>query len=160
MIVAGRITDTHSGPLVVFIIGLRINYFLKPGKWLPVVRAMGPMIAELSADPASGFMGAEILRKGLRTVCMVQYWRDFERLEAYARDRDRNHWPAWSAFNKAVGNDGTVGIFHETYCVPAGGFETVQVNMPPFGLARFTGGQPATGSRNAARERMRATLVE
>ena len=156
MIEAGRFTDAHDGPLVLFIIGLRINYFLKVSKWLPAARAMGPMIAELSANPASGFMGAEVLRKGLRTVCMVQYWRDFEALESYARDRAQSHWPAWTAFNKAVGDDGTVGIFHETYCVPAGGFETICVNMPLFGLAKYAGQQPATGSRMAARERMRA----
>jgi len=155
MIEHGRLTDTHDGPLVVFVIGLRINHFHKLGKWLPVARAMGPMIAELTADPESGFIGAEVLRKGLRTVCMLQYWRDFDRLEAYARARDRNHWPAWTAFNKAVGNDGTVGIFHETYCVPAGAHETIYANMPPFGLGKVTGRAPATGSRNAARERMR-----
>jgi len=156
MIEPGRFTDTHDGALVVFVIGMRINHFHKLGKWLPVARAMGPMIAELAARPESGFIGAEVLRKGLRTVCMLQYWRDFERLEAYASDRAQSHWPAWSAFNKAVGRDGSVGIFHETYCVPAGGFETIYANMPPFGLGRFTGRQPATGSRNAARERLRA----
>ena len=31
---------------------------------------------------------------------IVQYWRSFEHLERYARDRDELHWPAWVAFNK------------------------------------------------------------
>lgn len=160
MIEAGRFTDSHEGPLVVFIIGMRINHFHKIGKWLPVARSMGPMIAELAADPNSGFIGAETLLKGLRTVCLIQYWRSFEHLEAYARDRERKHWPAWAAFNKAIGTDGTVGIFHETYCVPEGGFETVYGNMEPFGLARFTGRQAAAGSRNTARERLRSSGSE
>ncbi len=150
----GRRTTDHADPLVVFVIGMRINRFAKVGKWLPVLRAMRPMIVELSTDPDSGFMGAEFMLQSLRTVVLIQYWRDFERLEAYARNRDRQHWPAWTDFNRAIGNDGTVGIFHETYCVNAGAFETVYANMPPWGLGRVAGTIPAEGSRNEARGRM------
>ena len=153
-IIPGRQTATFDQPLVVFLIGMRVNHFHKFGKWLPVSRAMGPMIRELSADPASGFLGAHFALAGLRTVISTQYWRDFASLEAYARDRDRDHWPAWTAFNRAVGNDGTVGIFHETYAVQAGAYETIYANMPPFGLGRIAGIVPATGSRNTARSRM------
>ncbi|WP_226019604.1 DUF4188 domain-containing protein [Novosphingobium sp. FKTRR1] len=155
-IIPGRMTAAHQGALVVFIIGMRINHFHKLRKWLPVVRAMGPMIAELSADPGSGFLGTEFTLAGLRTIQMVQYWRDFESLEAYARARERQHWPAWLAFNKAIGSDGTVGIYHETYVVPAGGLETIYGNMPPIGLGKVAGLVPATGSRNEARSRMKA----
>ena len=150
----GRFTAAHTGPVVVFIIGFRINRFWQFGKWLPVARAMSPMIAELSANPASGFLGAEPMLRNLRTIALLQYWRDFDSLETYARDRDRRHWPAWTAFNKAVGSDGSVGIFHETYCVDGGRHETIYANMPPFGLGMVTGTTPATGSRNAARSRM------
>ena len=153
-IIPGRQTASFDQPLVVFLIGMRINHFHKLGKWLPVARAMGPMIRELSADPASGFLGAHFALSGLRTIISTQYWRDFASLEAYARDRDRDHWPAWTAFNRAVGKDGTVGIFHETYTVPAGAYETIYANMPPFGLGRIAGITPATGSRNTARSRM------
>ena len=55
---------------------------------------------------------------------------------------------------------GGVGIFHETYCVKAGSFETIYVNMPPFGLGRVAGLVSATGARNAARARMRASNTE
>lgn len=97
--------------------------------------------------------------RDLRTLCMIQYWRDFDSLEAYARDRRQSHWPAWAAFNNAVGNDGTVGIFHETYAVQAGNHETIYVNMPAIGLGRVAGLQKATGSRTEARSRMRAPTV-
>ena len=43
----GRFTADYADPVVVFVIGMRINHFLKFGKWMPVARAMGPMIAEL-----------------------------------------------------------------------------------------------------------------
>jgi hypothetical protein len=152
----GRFAADHNGPLVVFAIGMRINRFHKIGKWLPVMRAMGPMLRELHADPQSGFFGHEFLLGGLRMPVVLQYWRDFDSLEAYARNRDREHWPAWVAFNKAIGSDGTVGIFHETYAVPQGGHETVYVNMPPWGLGKVAGVAPATGSRAEARGRMTA----
>ena len=156
VLTAGRFTASHRGPLVIFVIGLRINRLFRFSKWLPVAKAMGPMIAELSQDPDSGFLGAESMLSFPRTILLTQYWRDFDSLEVYARDRDRLHWPAWTAFNKAIGADGTVGIFHETYCVEAGRHETIYVNMPPFGLGKASGTTPATGSRNEARSRMQA----
>lgn len=155
-IIPGRVTAAYEGPIVVFVIGMRINHFHRFGKWMPVARAMGPMIEELAANPDSGFLGAKNMLADLRTVVLIQYWRDFDSLEAYARDREQKHWPAWTAFNKAVGSDGTVGIFHETYCVEAGAYETIYGNMPEFGLGRVAGTVPATGSRNEARNRMRA----
>jgi hypothetical protein len=157
-ITPGRMTAAHQGSVVVFLIGMRINNFRKVGKWLPVLRAMGPMLNELYRDPESGFLGSEFMLRNLRTVVLMQYWRDFDSLEGYARARDRKHWPAWTAFNKAVGSDGTVGIFHETYLVPAHGSETIYANMTPFGLGKVSGTVPATGSRNEARSRMKGII--
>jgi hypothetical protein len=157
-VIPGRFTADFDRPLVVFVIGMRINHFRKLGKWLPVARAMGPMIQELAANPDSGFLGTETMLRDLRTIALLQYWRDFDSLEAYARDRDQKHWPAWTAFNKAVGNDGTVGIFHETYAISAGSYETIYGNMPPIGLGKVAGLIPATGSRNEARSRMKAAI--
>lgn len=158
-VIPGRFTANFDRPLVVFVIGMRINHFRKLGKWLPVARAMGPMIQELAANPDSGFLGTETMLRDLRTIVLLQYWRDFDSLEAYARDRDQKHWPAWTAFNKAVGNDGTVGIFHETYAISAGSYETIYGNMPPIGLGKVAGLLPAMGSRNEARSRMKAVVT-
>jgi hypothetical protein len=44
--------------------------------------------------------------------------------------------------------------------VAAGAHETLYANMPPFGLGRFAGLVPVTGSRHAARERMRVSAGE
>ena len=154
-VVSGRMTADFSGPLVVFVIGMRINHFHRIAKWWPVLSAMGPMLKELSANPDSGFLGTEYCLQGPRQVMLLQYWKDFDSLERYARSRDEKHWPAWVAFNKNVGSDGTVGIFHETYTVGGGAHETIYANMPPFGLGKVAGLVPATNSRNAARSRMR-----
>ncbi len=135
-----------------FLIGMRINKRWKVHKWLPVARAMGRMIAEIEADPESGFLGVESW-KGNPSV-MVQYWRSFEHLERYAVDKAREHQPAWAAFNKAVGSNGDVGIWHETYRVRVGDYECVYNNMPLFGLARATRAVPATGRWESAPRRM------
>lgn len=146
----------HRAPLTVFLIGMRINKLHRVDKWLPVARAMGPMIAELSANPASGYLGGQMLRSGLRTLIFLQYWRSFDHLEAYATDRDQSHLPAWKDFYRKANEGEAVGIFHETYCVEPGGFETVYGNMPAFGLGKAAGLVPAPGARNKARKRLDA----
>ena len=93
-VTADRLSEGHTGEVVVFLIGMRINRWHRPDKWLPVVRAMPRMLAELYEDPASGFMGHEAMVRSLRMLVLVQYWRDFDSLERYARARDREHWPA------------------------------------------------------------------
>ena len=153
----GRFTADHRGPITVFLIGMRINKFHRIDKWLPVARAMRPMIAELAARPDSGFLGSETLLNGLRTLIFLQYWRTFDHLEAFATDRNQSHLPAWKAFYRQANDGQEVGIFHETYCVQPGGFETVYGNMPPFGLGSAAGLTPAEGARNKARARMAAT---
>lgn len=158
-ILPGRFAAAHSESLVVFLIGMRINRFLRPDKWMPAARAMPVMLAELEADAASGFLGAELLYGLPRLLITLQYWRDFESLEAYAHARDRQHWPAWAAFNKAAGEDRSVGLFHEAYRVEAGRIETVYGDMPPYGLGRVSGLIPATASRHATLARMRSGAV-
>lgn len=153
----GRFTAAHRGPLTVFIIGMRINKLYRVDKWLPVARAMGPMIAELSSQPDSGYLGGEFLRSGLRTIVFLQYWRSFDHLEVYATSRNQRHLPAWKDFYRKANRGEAVGIFHETYSVEPCMFETVYGNMPPFGLGKVAGLAAAEGARNKARARMMAT---
>jgi len=139
-----------DGDFVVFLIGLRINKPWKLHKWLPVFLAMPRMLKELEGRPESGFLGAIL---GFKVI--VQYWRSFEQLEAFARSADELHWPAWVAFNKRSGNSrGDVGIWHETYLVRAGEYEAVYSGMPPFGLGKVGQLVPASGRRDTARGRM------
>jgi hypothetical protein len=145
-----RMSAHIEGDFVVFIIGMRINKFWKLRKWLPVFLAMPKMIAELYDHPETGFLGH--VQSGL---LLVQYWRSFEHLEAYARSHDHTHWPAWVAFNKRVRHsDGDVGIWHETYQVAAGAYETIYGAMPAIGLGKASTLVPATGHRQTAHERI------
>jgi Domain of unknown function (DUF4188) len=145
-----RMTAEIEGPFVVFLIGMRINKFWKAWKWLPVFLAMPRMLRELEEHPESGFLGARQYMGSPGRPLLVQYWRSFEQLEAYARSHDNEHWPAWVAFNKRVGSNGDVGIWHETYLVPAGAYECVYNNMPPIGLGEATKLIPAAGRRSTA----------
>ncbi|HEY8121461.1 MAG TPA: DUF4188 domain-containing protein [Myxococcota bacterium] len=149
-----RLTAETDGEFVVFLIGMRINKLWKLHRWLPVGLAMGRMLREVQADRASGFLGMESWAG--RTIVLVQYWRSFEHLERYALDKAQQHLPAWSAFNRAIGSNGDVGIWHETYRVRPGDYECVYNNMPLFGLARATRAVPATGRREFAPGRMAA----
>ncbi len=153
-IVQERMTADIDEEFVVFLIGMRINRLWKIHKWLPVGRAMGRMIREVSAHQDSGFLGVEQWI-GNPTV-MLQYWRSFDHLERYAKDRDREHLTAWAAFNRAVSSNGDVGIWHETYRVRPGDYECVYNNMPLFGLAKATRAVPATGRRESAAGRLAA----
>jgi len=149
-----RMTATLDGDFVVFLIGMRINRPLMIHKWLPVAQAMPRMIRELHRQPELGFMHAEMWFA--RTIILVQYWRSIDQLLAYAARREAAHLPAWQAFNRAIGTDGSVGIWHETYAVSPGRHENVYVNMPAFGLGRAGQLQRASGGRQSAAGRMRA----
>lgn len=153
---AERLCAEVEGEFVVFLIGMRINKWWKIGGWLPVAIAMPKMLIELEGKPELGLMHYRS-HFGLRNIWVVQYWRSFEHLEAYARRADAAHLPAWQAFNKAVGGNGDVGIWHETYVIRPGSYETIYNNMPPFGLGAAGALVEARGHRQAARERLKAT---
>ncbi|GCF09761.1 DUF4188 domain-containing protein [Dictyobacter arantiisoli] len=148
-----RMTVANEQELVVFLIGMRVNKVLKVQKWTPVAASMTRMLKELKLHPEMGFLGGETTLNFPTTV-MIQYWRSFEDLAVYAGNRDAVHLPAWREFNRQVGSNGDVGIWHETYRIPAGHYEAVYNNMPAFGLGKVFPLIPATGQRESARTRM------
>lgn len=148
-----RLTAKVEGDFVVFLIGLRIHRPLAISKWLPVMRAMPRMLDELKRQPELGLMHAQMWFA--RTTIMVQYWRSMEQLLSYARNTSAQHLPAWRAFNSSAARDGAVGIWHETYAAGPGSYESMYVNMPPFGLGNAGTLFPASGTRNTASGRLR-----
>jgi hypothetical protein len=153
MVFPGRYTAQSDEPFVVFLIGMRVNRLLQFGKWIPVAKAMPRMLAELKRQPELGLLHAEFFLFW-RGVAVLQYWRSFERLHAYAHTRDAVHLPAWAEFNRRVGADGSVGIWHETYTVAPGQYECVYANMPRFGLAGAARHVTATGRLEGAKSRI------
>jgi hypothetical protein len=155
---AGVIVETttadHDADVVVFLIGMRINRWRSVRHWVPVVFAFLPMIRELLADPDSGCRSVRTYFSG-RTILTVQYWDSAEQVIAYARDPKAKHRPAWRNFNRHAGKTGAVGIFHETYSVPSGHYESVYRAMPAFGLADATNSVAPVARRGiTARDRL------
>jgi hypothetical protein len=146
---------TLEGEFCVFLIGMRINRPLKIHKWLPVAMAMPRMLRELAADKDLGLLGSHLWFG--RTIISLQYWRSARHLTDYAANRNRKHLPAWAAFTRAVGDSGDVGIWHETYIVKPGSYETIYHNMPLFGLGRAGTLTAATGRFQSATDRMNAS---
>jgi hypothetical protein len=143
--------------VVVFLIGMRINQLWRVWKWAPVFASMPRMIVELMRSKETGLLERPRTFVSGRVVCLVQYWRDFDSLAIYARSADHAHLPAWRMFNKRVRDNGTVGIWHETYRIAPGQAEAVYGNMPVFGLAAATTHVPASRVGQSAARRLGVT---
>jgi hypothetical protein len=154
----GRYTADIDDGFVVFLIGMRFNRPLRVHRWLPVARAMPRMLRLLDDHPELGCLGYEQWYG--RTTVVLQYWRDFESLDRFARDEQLPHLEPWRAFNRAVGSSGDVGIWHETYRVQPGGYETIYANMPLFGLAAASRHVPAGRKANTAAARIGARAAD
>ncbi|MFG2893018.1 DUF4188 domain-containing protein [Streptomyces sp. NPDC048248] len=147
----GRSTAAARGDVVVFHIGMRINHFWAVHRWLPVFLAMPRMLRELSRDPSAGLLGHQLLSGSPRTYYVVQYWESKEKLLAYAAAPDKLHRPAWAKFNRhARDSKQHVGIWHETYVVPEGSYESIYGDMPPHGLGKAHGVVPLRDGVQAA----------
>lgn len=148
----GRYTADTSDGFVVFLIGMRFNKPLKVRRWLPVATAMPKMLRVLDEHPELGCLGYH--QWFGRTTVLVQYWKDFDSLDRFARDKELPHLEPWRAFNRAIRDSGDVGIWHETYRVAAGEYEAVYGNMPVFGLAAATSSIPVGNKAHSARVRI------
>jgi hypothetical protein len=155
----GRYAAVSDEPFVVFLIGMRVNKLWALRRWTRTAAAMPKMIAELKRDPSLGLLHAEFFTYW-RGVGVIQYWRSFEQLHAYAHARDAKHLPAWAEFNRHIGSDGSVGVWHETYTVSPGQYETIYANMPRFGLGRAAQHVGAVGRLEQASSRIAQTKTD
>lgn len=149
----GRITADLTEPVVVFLIGMRVNRWWKVRRWSQVARAMPKMMAALQSDPELGLLHVENFSRG-RTSMSVQYWRSHDHLDRFAKARDLPHAEPWARFMRELSGSGDVGIYHETYLVAPGTVESVYGDMPTFGLAAAVGATPVTPGRNTGRQRL------
>src|SRR5262245_60667388 len=149
----GRWTANIEGDFVVFLIGPRLNSKLHVARSLMDLggrRGMRAMLDYLVAHPEKGLLGYEM---GFKVI--VQYWRSFDQLEAFAKNADDPHLEVWRNYWRRVGKSGRTGIWHETYLVRAGEYEAVYGNMPAFGLGKASEVVPVAAGR-LARDRLRA----
>lgn len=153
-IIKQRMSAEMDGEFVVFLIGMRINQPWNVLKWFSVSRAMPKMLRELEQHPEFGLLHYHVYFT-FPYATLIQYWRSFDDLVRYAGNKDGEHFPAWVDFNRKVGSDGSVGIWHETYRITQGAYEAVYNNMPVFGLAGAGKSVPAIGRRSTAAGRIK-----
>jgi Domain of unknown function (DUF4188) len=138
-VIPGRFTAEVNSAFVVFLIGMRVNNILAIDKWLPTAMAMAPMLKTLHQYPEKGFLGQESFYRLLPLeVILITYWQSLEQLTNFARNSDDPHLESWRKFNRSIGSDGSVGIWHETFVVKPGQYDAIYANMPIFGLAAAT----------------------
>ena len=151
----GRWTVQIEGDFVVFLIGAEVRDPGQAGPAAELLMSMIDMLAELEQDPSKGLLGYQVF--GAVGGVIVQYWRSFEALEAYAKNPDAKHAPVWRAWNRlSDGELAPAGIWHETFQVSAGRYEAVYGNMPLTGLQRAGTPMTVTAARESARQRMSA----
>ena len=108
----GRWTAEIDGDFVVFIIGARAQLETPSLQGVRGSRRPprhGPHAQVPDATPGEG---TARLRDGRFTV--IQYWRSFEHLEAFAKDTDDPHLEVWRNYWRRVGKGTRTGIWHET----------------------------------------------
>jgi hypothetical protein len=149
----GRWTADIEGDFVVFIIAARLNNKLRIRRSLQDLggrRGMNHMLQYVVDHPEKGLLGFQ--GAGATTI---QYWRSYEHLEAFAKDKDDPHLAPWRAYVKRVGKTSRTEIWHETYLVRAGEYEDIYTNMPTFGLAKASKAVRVSDS-STARNRLKS----
>ena len=150
----GRWTADIDGDFVVFLIGVRINSKWRALRALGDVggrRGMSHMLKYLVEQPEKGLLGFQTAG-----LTIIQYWRSFEHLEAFAKNADDPHLEVWRNYWRRVGKGTRAGIWHETYLVRAGEYEAIYGNMPPHGLGKAANLVPVAASVSA-RDRLEST---
>jgi hypothetical protein len=151
----GRYTVRLDKPVVLFLIGMRINRLRTLPRWLWFMKTMPTMLKELESRPDSGLLWYRNYIS-LPNLIVQQYWESFDKLLSYSNDRNSAHFPAWGRYMRELMNDGSVGIWHETYLIEPGKFECVYGNMPVYGLAACGQHVKADGRLAAAKDRLAA----
>lgn len=150
----GRWTAEIDGDFVVFLIGAAVHDPAVAAESARLLSTMTEMLGELAADPSLGLLGFTYHGAGGNGV-IVQYWRSFDALEAYARNPGARHAPVWREWNRlAVDDRAAAGIWHETFKVAAGQYEALYQNMPVMGLQQAGRPLTITEAKDSARRRL------
>ncbi|KAL1841769.1 hypothetical protein VTJ49DRAFT_6607 [Mycothermus thermophilus] len=170
----GEQENRQGQGLVVFHIGVRFHHPLSAAG-TPHARELGAYFQAchttlLSEAKKYGCLGGSTYRSegadNNNVFLSVYYFRDLEGLERFAREKEGVHMKAWKWYESLAKDGGGdvmdsparhFGIFHETFCVPAGKWETLYVNMPPTLLGA---GSVAVKNEETGGEEWVRTLVE
>ena len=113
---------------------------------------MGHMLKYLTERPDKGPPGYETAG-----FTVIQYWRSFDHLEAFARDDTDPHLAVWRNYWRRVGRSARSRHLAETYLVRDGEYEAIYGNMPAHGLGKATLLIPLSEA-SSARRRLRSAV--
>jgi hypothetical protein len=132
--------------LVVIYLGMRVN----SPRGVKTLISFGPRIRQSVQAKPDGLLLHEDLLFALFPphAAMRQYWRDFDSLERWARSLPHQQW--WQEFRR---DPAGTGFWHETY-FRGGQIESIFIDMPDIGLAKFAPHARARGSMFSARRRL------
>jgi hypothetical protein len=131
----GKVVAGNAEPVVVFLLGIRINRWRGIRHWLPLLLAMPGMLRELTSAPDGGLLGYRLLfGPGPRQAMLVQYWRRPEDLHRFASDAAEPHRAAQRRYWWHYGSSDSVGVWHEMLISAAGSHHGMYGNMPPTGF--------------------------
>jgi hypothetical protein len=148
----GKFAADNAEPVVVFLVGIRINSWRRPGHWLPLLLAMPAALRELRAQPQGGLLGYRLfLGPGPRQGMLLQYWRSADDLHTFAHHPASSHRAAqqrlWRHYAAAAG---AVGVWHEMLPLAAGSYHSLYGNMPPTGIGAMHTLRPSAWDMDAA----------
>jgi hypothetical protein len=131
-----KFSTDYAEPVVVFLIGLRVNTWRRPWHVVPLLLSIPPMVQALTGAADSGLLGYRLLfGPGPRQAMLVQYWRRAADLHAFAHDPAGSHRAAQRRFFRHyAASGGAVGVWHEMLAVPAGAYHCMYGNMPLTGI--------------------------
>ncbi|KAH6987638.1 hypothetical protein BKA56DRAFT_478868 [Ilyonectria sp. MPI-CAGE-AT-0026] len=136
----GRFSSQPAeAPIVVFNIGSQFNHPL--GILAPGVKDLGERFLALKRDllnrreefgllGVSSFIGNE--QASNNTSMLTCFFRDVESLHRFAHEPMHREVVGWFDSKKYP----HIGVYHETFCVPAKNYETVYLNCRPVLLGR------------------------
>ena len=138
-----RVRAASKSSRCLFLVGMRVNNLWNPIHIILTFFMMWKVLKSLETKKPVGYCGYEVAFG--RNIIIPTYWTSKEALIKYASSsRGVVHGEARKSFVDRVLNSGTVGIWHETYCVTPGNFESLYINMPEdFGLLNDLPAQPA-----------------
>ncbi|QPG96808.1 hypothetical protein C2857_005304 [Epichloe festucae Fl1] len=131
---------SRGSPVVVFNLGVQFNH--PRGRLAPHARDLADKFARMNRDllarrdelgllSITNWTGAEAQQASGadgNTMLMSYYFRDVESIHRFAHED--MHRAAWDWYNSVKPHH--IGIFHETFAVPAHGHETIYLNCRPF----------------------------
>lgn len=131
-----RLEPDYDDGVVVFAVGFRINRFWNLRHVYYTYRSFYKITRELKKSPETGCLGVNTWW-GLSTVS-IQYWKSYDALLEFARDKQATHFPSWFGFNQGMARSGNIGLWHEIYVVPKGRIEATYRNIQ-LGLGHAVG---------------------